>query len=106
MEAHAPELSIVMPCLDEAETLGICIEKARAALDEHGIAGEIVVADNGSSDGSQEIATRLGARVVRVEQRGYGSALMSGIAAARGRFVILGDADDSFDFRALMPFVE
>jgi glycosyltransferase involved in cell wall biosynthesis len=105
MEAHAPELSIVMPCLDEAETLGICIEKAQAAFAEHGIAGEVVVADNGSSDGSQEIATRLGARVVPIEQRGYGSALMGGIAAARGRFVIMGDADDSYDFSALMPFL-
>ncbi len=106
MKAHEPELSIVMPCLDEAETLGICIEKARGALDAHGIAGEIIVADNGSTDGSQEIATRLGARVVPIEQRGYGSALMGGIAAARGRFVIMGDADDSYDFSGLMPFLE
>ncbi len=105
MEAHDPELSIVMPCLDEAETLGSCIEKARGALEAHGIAGEILIADNGSSDGSQEIATRLGARVVPVEERGYGSALMAGIAAARGRFVIMGDADDSYDFSGLVPFL-
>ncbi|MHC4607668.1 MAG: glycosyltransferase family 2 protein, partial [Planctomycetota bacterium] len=100
------ELSIVMPCLDEAETLATCIEKARGELHKHGIAGEVVVADNGSTDGSQEIATRHGARVVNVEQRGYGAALQSGIEAARGRYVIMGDADDSYDFANLLPFVE
>lgn len=100
------ELSVVMPCLNEAETLGTCIEKARRALEKDEIAGEVVVADNGSSDGSQEIATRLGARVVHVSERGYGAALQGGIAAARGRFVIMGDADDSYDFSELMPFVE
>ncbi len=100
------EVSVVMPCLNEAETVGVCIEKARRALAELGVAGEVVVADNGSTDGSQEIAERMGARVVRVEARGYGSALMGGIAAARGRYVIMGDADDSYDFSALAPFVE
>lgn len=100
------ELSIVMPCLNEAETLATCIDKARGFLDRHGIAGEIVIADNGSTDGSQEIAVSRGARVVDVPSKGYGSALMGGIAAARGRYVIMGDADDSYDFTDLMPFVE
>ena len=106
--AHEPalELSIVMPCLDEAETLEVCIAKAQQSLEQNDIAGEIVIADNGSSDGSQEIATRMGARVVQVQRRGYGSALMGGIEAARGRYVIMGDADDSYDFSSLMPFVE
>jgi glycosyltransferase involved in cell wall biosynthesis len=100
------ELSIVMPCLDEAETLGTCIAKARRFLTEHGVSGEIVVADNGSRDGSPAIAARLGARVVEVAERGYGSALHGGILAARGRYVILGDADDSYDFSDLAPFLE
>jgi hypothetical protein len=95
-----------MPCLNEAETLGTCIEKARRALRQLNIAGEIIVADNGSTDGSQTIGTRMGARVVHVEVRGYGSALMGGIAAARGRYIIMGDADDSYDFTDLEPFVE
>jgi glycosyltransferase involved in cell wall biosynthesis len=101
-----PEVSIVMPCLNEHETLGPCIETARAALCDHGVAGEIVVADNGSTDGSRELARRLGARVVVTAQRGYGNALMVGIAAARGRYVLIGDADGSYDFRALPAFVE
>ncbi|HVT57008.1 MAG TPA: glycosyltransferase family 2 protein [Thermoanaerobaculia bacterium] len=96
--ASPPELSIVMPCLNEADTLGSCIGKAQRALEASGIVGEIIVADNGSVDGSSEIARRLGAQVVAVEARGYGSALMGGIAAARGRFVVIGDADDSYDF--------
>lgn len=100
------ELSVVMPCLNESDTLKACIDKAQRALEQHGIAGEIVVADNGSSDGSQEIARRLGARVVEVETKGYGSALMGGIAAARGRYVIMGDADDSYDFGEIPRFVE
>jgi glycosyltransferase involved in cell wall biosynthesis len=95
------ELSIVMPCLDEAETLGACLDKARAFLDRAGVAGELVVADNGSRDGSREIARARGARVVEVAERGYGSALRGGIAASRGRYVIMGDADDSYDFSAL-----
>jgi glycosyltransferase involved in cell wall biosynthesis len=100
------EISIVMPCLNEAETLGRCIERAQRALDEHGVRGEILIADNGSTDGSQEIATRLGARVVTVAERGYGSALMGGIAAARGRYVAMGDADDSYDFGDVPRFLE
>jgi glycosyltransferase involved in cell wall biosynthesis len=101
-----PELSIVMPCLNEARTVGICVRKARAYLELNNIKGEVVVADNGSTDGSQEIAAAFGARVVAVASRGYGYALRAGIAAARGRFVIMGDSDDSYDFAALDPFVE
>jgi glycosyltransferase involved in cell wall biosynthesis len=101
----AMELSIVMPCLDEARTVGTCVRKAVAYLDLHGIRGEVIVADNGSTDGSQAIARGLGARVVSVSARGYGSALRAGIEAARGRFVIMGDSDDSYDFSALDPFI-
>lgn len=100
------ELSIVMPCLDEAATLAICIGKAQHYLAESGVEGEVIIADNGSTDGSVAIAQRLGARVVPVAERGYGSALRGGIEAARGRFVIMGDADDSYDFTALQPFVD
>ena len=95
-----------MPCLNEAETLGRCIEKARRAMAAAGIAGEVVVADNGSTDGSIGIAAAAGARVVHVAERGYGNALMAGIAAARGRFVLMGDADDSYDFLEVARFVE
>jgi glycosyltransferase involved in cell wall biosynthesis len=101
-----PELSIVMPCLDEAESLASCIDKAHRFLRESRVHGEIIVADNGSTDGSPEIARGLGARVVHVEVKGYGSALRAGINAARGRFIIMGDADDSYDFAHLDPFVE
>ena len=101
-----PELSIVMPCLNEAETLERCIAKARGFLEQQGIRGEIVVADNGSSDGSSEIALACGARVVHVAERGYGNALRSGIEESRAPLVIIGDADDSYDFSALHPFVE
>lgn len=100
------EVSVVMPCLNEAETLATCIEKAQASLRELGVQGEILVADNGSTDGSGEIAKSLGARVVEVSSKGYGNALMGGIAEARGAFVIIGDADDSYDFGSLGPFVE
>ena len=100
------ELSIVMPCLNEAETLGICIDKARSFLWRTGISGEIVVADNGSTDGSQAIARAREARVVDVESRGYGAALIAGIRSARGRFVIMGDSDNSYDFANLDLFVE
>ena len=99
------ELSIVMPCLNEAETLALCIRKAQTFLRSSGIAGEVVIADNGSTDGSRQIANAMGARLVGVEARGYGAALIGGIASARGRFVIMGDADDSYDFLNLMPFV-
>ena len=101
----APEVSIVMPCLNEAETLAICIAKASQALSSNNIAGEIIVADNGSSDGSQAIAIRLGSRLVNVVERGYGNALMKGIAAAQGQFIIMGDADDSYDFNEIPSFV-
>ena len=100
------ELTILMPCLNEAETLEICINKASRFLSEHNIVGEVLIADNGSTDGSQEIAQRNGARVVSVEQKGYGSALIGGIGAALGEYIIMGDADDSYDFSNLMPFVE
>lgn len=100
------ELSILMPCLNEVETLEICIEKAQKSLRELNIAGEVIIADNGSTDGSQDIATRMGARVVPVAAKGYGSALMGGIIAARGVYIIMGDADDSYDFSSLGAFVE
>jgi len=107
---HTPpdsiEVSVVMPCLNEADTLGTCIQKAQRAFLDHHIAGEVVVADNGSTDGSREIAARLGARVVPVESRGYGNALMGGIAQARGKYIIMGDADDSYDFLEIPRFVE
>jgi hypothetical protein len=105
-ENMVPEISLVMPCLNEAETLATCIEKAQRTFREHGILGEVVVADNGSSDGSIAIAQRLGARIVLVEGKGYGSALMGGIAAARGQYVVMGDADDSYDFTQIPTFLE
>ena len=101
----ALELSVVMPCLNEADTVGACVEKALRAMRDAGIAGEVIVADNGSTDGSRDIARSRGARVVDVTERGYGNALMGGIAAARGTFVIMGDADDSYDFGELPKFV-
>jgi glycosyltransferase involved in cell wall biosynthesis len=100
-----PELSIVMPCLNEADTLATCVEKAQRSLRENEISGEIIIADNGSIDGSREIATAMGTRLVRIHEKGYGSALMGGIGAARGRFVIMGDADDSYDFLEIPRFV-
>lgn len=101
-----PELSVVMPCLNEAETLAICIQKAQAFFEREAVVGEVVIADNGSSDGSQQIATSLGARVVAVPLKGYGNALKGGITAAKGTYVIMGDADDSYDFNSLMPYLE
>ncbi len=105
-ETDACELTILMPCLNEAETLALCIQNARRFLDEYGINGEVLIADNGSADGSQQIAQECGARVVDVPERGYGNALRYGIEAAYGRYVIMGDADGSYNFMALMPFVE
>ena len=106
VDENGTELSILMPCLNEAETLATCIIKAQKALDDLNISGEIVIADNGSTDGSPEIATTLGARVVHVAEKGYGSALLGGIKAARGKYVIMGDADDSYDFTNLGPFID
>jgi Glycosyl transferase family 2 len=100
------ELSVVMPCLNEAPTIATCIRKAQESFERLGIAGEVVVADNGSTDGSTEIAETAGARVVHVAERGYGNALNGGIASARGRWVIMGDADDSYDFSDLGEIVE
>ncbi|MRT18044.1 glycosyltransferase family 2 protein [Vitellibacter sp. q18] len=99
------ELSIVMPCLNEAETLATCIKKARGFLEAENVSGEIVIADNGSTDGSQQIAEGLGAKVVPVAAKGYGSALRGGIEAAKGKYVIMGDADDSYDFSNLLPYL-
>ena len=101
-----PELSIVMPCLNEARTLQQCIAKAQSFLNRHGITGEIIVADNGSSDGSIQLATNSGARIVEVDTAGYGAALLGGIDAAQGKYVIMGDSDGSYDFSALSAFVE
>lgn len=100
------EVTILMPCLNEAETLAICIRKARAFLADQHVDGEILVADNGSVDGSQEIAIKEGARVLQVKRKGYGSALINGCRAAQGKYVIMGDSDDSYDFYHLMPFME
>lgn len=100
------ELTILMPCLNEAKTLEICINKAKTFLTENNIDGEILIADNGSTDGSQDIATNAGARVVNVSEKGYGAALIGGCNAALGKYVIMGDSDDSYDFLNLMPFVE
>src|SRR4029079_5987106 len=100
------ELTIVMPCLNEAETLETCIRKAKNFLEANAIKGEVLIGDNGSTDGSQEIARRLGARVVDVPVRGYGAALFHASMAARSKYVVMGDSDDSYDFTNLMPFVE
>jgi glycosyltransferase involved in cell wall biosynthesis len=104
--ASALEVSIIMPCLNEAETLAVCIKKAQRFITENELAGEVIIADNGSNDGSQDIARRLNARVVNVPAKGYGSALKGGIEAARGKYIIMGDADDSYDFSNLNPFIK
>ena len=100
------ELSVVMPCLNEAETLAVCIKKAQGFFAKYDINGEVVIADNGSTDGSQDIAKNLNARVIRVEAKGYGNALKGGIEEARGTYVIMGDADDSYDFENLQAYVD
>jgi len=104
---HDPiEISVVLPCLNESETVGICVSKAMSALQAAGLRGEIIVADNGSTDGSIEVAQRAGARVVHVEQRGYGNALRGGIEAARGVYVLMADSDDSYDLGQVPVFLE
>ena len=105
-ESGHVELSIVMPCLNEAETLETCIRKAFGYLHQHGVEGEVVIGDNGSTDGSREIAAKHGARVVDVPLRGYGAAIYYATLQARGNYIIVGDADDSYDFTALQPFLE
>src|SRR3954454_15155744 len=103
--ANPVELTVVMPCLNEAETLAVCVDKALAALTENEIVGEVVVADNGSTDGSQAIAEAHGARVVPVPVRGYGAALNAGITAAHGKYVLMADADDSYNFAHIPRFL-
>jgi hypothetical protein len=103
--AQELELTIVMPCLDEALTVGTCVRKAARFLEAHGVAGEVLVADNGSRDGSPDVARAEGARVIHVAERGYGAALAAGIDAARGRFVLMGDSDDSYDYTDLSPYL-
>jgi glycosyltransferase involved in cell wall biosynthesis len=100
------ELTVVMPCLNEANTLEACIAKAKGFIEKYGLAGEVLVADNGSEDGSQDIAIRNGARLISVNKRGYGAALIAGIHAAKGRYVVMGDSDDSYDFSKLELFLE
>src|SRR5882762_7332699 len=102
----AIDLTIVMPCLNEAETLGACIEKAQLGIERSGVRGEILVADNGSKDDSVRIAEQLGARVVHVREKGYGNALRGGIQAASGKWIIMGDADESYDFSESDRFVK
>lgn len=103
--ADSIELTILMPCLNEAETIPICVEKAKLFFARSGVTGEVLIADNGSTDGSVALAEQGGARVIAVAERGYGAALRAGVAAARGRFIVMGDADDSYDFAHLDPFV-
>lgn len=105
-ERATVELSVVMPCLNEARTVGTCVGKAVRTLEELNVQGEVIVADNGSTDGSQEIARRYGARVIHADRKGYGAALQAGIAAARGTYIVMGDADDSYDFTQLEPFLK
>lgn len=106
MDEREIELTILMPCLNEAETLETCIEKAKAFLAQFDAQGEILIADNGSSDGSRDIAERCDVRIVNEYERGYGAALITGMEMAKGRYIVMGDADDSYDFLSLAPFVE
>lgn len=101
-----PELTILMPCLDEEKTIAFCINEAKRFIDESGISAEIVIADNGSTDRSADIAASLGARVVNVPEKGYGNALKGGIKASRGKYIIMGDCDMSYDFYHLSGFVD
>jgi len=105
-QVESIEISIVMPCLNEEETIGICIKKAQLWINQRGVAGEVVIGDNGSTDRSREIAREFGARVVDVPGKGYGLALMGAIEAANGRFIVMGDSDDSYDFSQLDPFYD
>ena len=105
-DGHPIELSVVMPCLNERETVAVCVRKAMVALRDAGISGEVIVADNGSTDGSVELAQAEGARVVNIEQKGYGNALKGGILAARGEYVLMADSDDSYDFSHAPRFVQ
>jgi glycosyltransferase involved in cell wall biosynthesis len=105
MQPEATEVTVLMPCLNEAETIARCIAKAKQGIEEAGVKGEVLVADNGSTDGSQAIATKLGARIIAVKEKGYGSALRGGIKEARGKWIIMGDADDSYDFSKVSAFV-
>jgi|TARA_B100000809_G_scaffold244725_1_gene270910 glycosyltransferase involved in cell wall biosynthesis len=105
-KADSLEITILMPCLNEAETIETCVRKAKAAIDDFGAPGEVLIADNGSTDGSQKMATDAGARVVDIENKGYGSALLGGIAAARSTYILMGDADDSYDFSHMPRYVE
>ena len=105
-DASELELTILMPCLNEAETIEVCVRKARGFLEKNSIRGEVLIADNGSTDGSQAMAEAAGARVVPIPSRGYGAALLGGIQSARGTYIVMGDADDSYDFTALEPFLE
>lgn len=104
-ESSTPEFSFVLPCLNEVRTIEVCVNKCRQSATEHGLDVEVILADNGSDDGSIELAQSLGCRVIHVEKKGYGSALISGIKAARGKYVIMGDADDSYDFSDIKEFV-
>jgi hypothetical protein len=106
MSSASIEVTVLLPCLNEAETVAVCVQKAVRCLDELGVDGEVLVSDNGSTDGSQELARANGARVVTAPVRGYGGALLAGIEAARGRYVIMADADDSYDLAGLGPFIE
>ena len=106
MNPNEIEVTVLMPCLNEAETLAVCIRKAIKCLADNNVTGEVLIADNGSTDGSQKIAEKEGARIVDVEQKGYGSALIGGTLAAKGKYCIMGDADDSYDFSNLMPYIE
>lgn len=101
-----PELTVLMPCLNEAKTLPFCIAEAKACIEKNGYSAEVLIADNGSTDGSAQVAEACGARVVQVEEKGYGSTLRFGIAAARGKYIIMGDSDGSYDFGHLEDFVE
>lgn len=106
LQPAAPELTVLMPCLDEAKTVGTCVRKAIEACQAAGVKAEVLIADNGSQDGSPELARAAGARVIQVEEKGYGAALRAGIEAARGRYVVMGDADDSYEFEDVPRFVE